>query len=389
PAYIPNHLSSDAFRCRKGTAGRIIPSKTKVRPVATSMAVTFASLTKTSSGRSQGSSSSGEPLATRGGGAGSLERHARDVGADHGDGEASLLDLHPGKTCGADGGRGVAVRVAAIGQDLPQRSESALYGTATASAGRSHVLHEGEASAGAQHAQDLSQGLRQVVHRAEDERAKDAVEGGVLERKAFGGAAPNFALHPLGAQPHFQKLARVGIGLERHVVDAAAEVVEIGARAGTDLQDPAFQTAEVPALPGGDQALVALAAVGEDGGLQPLVPAKVGEGRVARANVRFHRPEPASMEARMEGASRAMTAQGSLRDSRRILVDRPLPPHYMLACPRHRPARWAGQRSARRGGSAVPPFHHHFTRRTGSSIHRCRDRLDRDLPAAAPGAHAR
>ena len=97
-------------------------------------------------------------------------------------GLVEVLDLEGG---GAEGGGGVAVAVAAVGEETPGLFEAVLPAGGVAVLG-AHVLDEEQAAAGFQHAGELVDRGDRVGDRAEDQGGYRGVEAAVLEGKRFG-----------------------------------------------------------------------------------------------------------------------------------------------------------------------------------------------------------
>src|SRR5680860_1791983 len=149
-------------------------------------------------------------------------------------GQLAALQLFEGQPRGLDVGDGVAVAVAAVGEELPGRLEAVLPARGAGLLG-ADVLEEEQLAAGLEDAGGLGQRGAWVWHGAQHQREDRRVEAVVLEGQLFGARFDQLDLGPALGQLLPQPLGHVRVGLGHDHVGPGWEEPQVGAGPGADV----------------------------------------------------------------------------------------------------------------------------------------------------------
>jgi len=173
---------------------------------------------------------------------GLFDRNTDNMRSDHGEGKREPLKEHAFEPSPRDTSVRLPIRMAALGDPLPEGAEAFLPPTKTRARRSRDMFDEEESSARSEHAQDFAKGALRVRYCAQYVRAHHNIHAFIFKRKLFGPPSDERRPHaePFGLSP--QVAMHKGIRFNPHPSDVRGIVSEIRSGPGSDLQNPSAKS---------------------------------------------------------------------------------------------------------------------------------------------------
>lgn len=198
-----------------------------------------------------------------------LDRSADDLGCDGAEGQAEVLVGDFGEAGVLDDGTGVAVGMAAVADEFPERTDEILDAPQKSSRRCRDVLEEEKPSAGLEHPMYFPQDAFGIIDGAEHERAHDGVQAIVVGGKLFGRSRAEVHFQSGLLRRRLEVRDHVRIRLDAQPVNSGRIVGEIRAGAGADFENRVAEPGQQLALSVRDHPLVAVAEIPQHPGMNP------------------------------------------------------------------------------------------------------------------------